>query len=157
MKKLALVVFLVLIAVMGLALRAYAASDTVTVTGQTNAKIVLSIDNTTVAFGAFDPDVAQTRAVAFTVTVKSNKAYDYSVEAPATFTGVGTADAPVIGHMEFRRVGWTNFASGSNDPLPGALKTAGTNYAYDLRLTFGYDEDPNPASYTAGIVPTALQ
>lgn len=154
MRKATLIVALVLIAVLGLTLHAYAADQTVTVTGRTNAKITLTVDNATVAFGTFDPDTPQTVASAFTATVKSNKGYDYYVTAPSNFAGGST---PAIDHLEWDAgSGYAAFASGNNDPRNGEAKTSGRDYAYGLRLTFGYDEDPD-VDYSADIVPTAMQ
>lgn len=151
MKKVTVVLAIALVAVIAIALQAYAASDTVNVTGRTSAKIVMSIDDTTMAFGTFEPDVPQT-GQNFNVEVKSNKGYNYYMTAPWAFSN---GSAPTIDHLEYNRAGWANFAAGNNDPLAG-LKTASTIYAYQLRLTFGYDEDPD-VDYTADIVPTALQ
>ncbi|RJQ55554.1 MAG: hypothetical protein C4521_02145 [Actinobacteria bacterium] len=155
MKKALFVLAIVAVALIGLTVTAYAAtSDPVTVTGRLNPKIVVSVDNTTVAFGTFDPDVAQEDLAAFTATVKSNKSYDYSVDAPAAFTGGST---PAINHLEWDRgSGYAAFAAGANDFLNSEPKTDGAAYTYDLRLTFGYDEDPD-VDYTADLVPTAVQ
>ncbi len=150
--KVIFLLVLVLIAVMGLGLRAYAASDTVYVTGTANAKITMSIDDTTIPFPASDPGVLTSGPNPFTVNIKSNKAYNYVVTAPANWTGGST---PPISRMEFNRTGWTAFAGGSNDASASAVKTSGTDWTYDLRLTWDYTDDP--VGYSADLVPTALQ
>lgn len=158
MRRAIVVALLSLLTALGLTLRGQATSENVTVGGRTSSKILLSVDTSNVAFGALEPDVAAEEAPAYTATVKSNKTYLYSLSAPATFSG-GTS--PDINHMEWDRWGaapngYMPFWGGAVDTVLFEAKTVGKPYTYSLRLTFGYDEDPD-IDYSAQLTTTALQ
>ncbi|RJQ55555.1 MAG: hypothetical protein C4521_02150 [Actinobacteria bacterium] len=151
----------VIAAIAGLASSSGAATEdskTVSISGATNPKITISVDTTIVSFGTMDPDVPEVANPAFTATVKSNKSYLYTIEAPATFSGPGSPD---IAHLEWDRIGappngYLQCWEGAIDTVPFAPKTTAAGYTYALRLTFGYDEEPD-ADYTANLQATAVQ
>lgn len=164
MKKVVVIGVLALIAIMGVAIAAHAATDieTVTLTGKTQAKLTMTLDTPvlgTVDFGAaIDPDVPVQRDDSVQVTVKSNKVYDYRVDADADFVGVGGVNVP-INHL-----GWNRGSGGPYAPcaitfdsqlLEAKTGNAGKAYGYSLQLDFGYDADPG-VDYSADIVPTAI-
>lgn len=106
------------------------AAGTVTVTATVNPKIALTVTTPdaaqTVDFGLVDPEVTKTAAV--DLTVKSNKAYNLTVGAPA-------GDVAALGFVN-SLTSLTGEAKGTN------------NYTDNYSITPPYTTDPNPYSVT---------
>jgi hypothetical protein len=158
MKKLLLVASLCSFVVLAFAIRVHAVSRQVRVAGRAQPKIELSLDTTSVNFGAIDPAVPTEAAPAFTATVKSNKVYAYALSAPASFSGGARPD---ISHLEWDRwgappPGYLPCWEGDVDTVLFAPKTAARDFRYSLRLTWGFDEEPD-IDYSAELTVTAVQ
>lgn len=160
MRKSAAVALVTALLLLGLALHGQAATTMrqVTLSAKTIPKIRMTIDAPAVDFGTLDPGVPVTKSPACAFTVRSNKSYLYVLSSPAAFTG---GAGPDISHLEWDRLGappngFLPCWEGDIDTHLFASKTSGRNYTYALRLTFGYDEDPE-VQYSAELTATAMQ
>ena len=127
MKRTAMIALLVVVALFGVLVYAYAAAETVTVTAANPARVELTVSTNSVNLGTLYPDVASTGAV--TLAGKSNR--------PASLTAAvtaGTFDSLTqslsgdgVSAVKGGSLDWTSDISGSvnwdneNDPVSGSI------------------------------------
>lgn len=151
MKKVGVVLAaLVLLAGMTYA-SAFAESASVNVSVTANPKLTIQTSTSAVNFGAIDPDTPTTVSNAVTVTVKSNKPFDYSYTATDFSSGT---DSFAISNLEYNDgSGWVAFSNGG--VLGTNIGRGVKQFSYDYRVTIPWDVPPG--AYNATITYTAVQ
>jgi hypothetical protein len=117
MKKVMLVALVLVVMILGIVAYASAAFRTVDVTARVNPKLTLELSSdTTITLGAIDPDGPGVLSDAGpTVTVRSNRSYDFTPDWATNPSGAFSDDYAVAS---------------------GAAKTTGAGVPYDGNVTF---------------------
>lgn len=142
-----------LVLVAGMSYAAFGEDASLNVSVNAVPKLTITVDNPAVDFGSIEPETPTTIANAVTVTVKSNRPFDYSYTATDFSSGV---ESYTIGILEYAPAGSGSFTAFSN---AGTLATdvgrGVKRYTYDYRINIPYDMAPG--AYTATITYTAVQ
>jgi hypothetical protein len=152
MKKLG-VLLAALVLVAGMSYAAFAENATLNVSVNAVPKLTITVSTPSVNFGNLEPETPTTIANAVTVTVKSNRPFDYSYTATDFSSG---ADTYTIGILEYAPAGSGSFTAFSNAGTLATNEGKGVKtYSYDYRINIPYDMAAG--AYSATITYTAVQ
>jgi|GEM_PF-5600838 len=152
MKKVG-VLLAALVLMAGMSYTAFGEDASLNVNVNAVPKLTITVSTPVVDFGNVEPETPTTIAGAVTVTVKSNRPFDYSYTATDFSSGT---DSFTIGILEYAPSDSGSFTAFSNS---GTLATnvgrGAKTYTYDYRINVPYDMAAG--AYTATITYTAVQ